>query len=116
MAADVSVDRTYTVDTEDVFLSVTVGEGQFGLSDVRLGTQKLVRATGPITVRIGHGPDIAGQKLVVMSVVNDVNTHTNRMSVSYRLTGGKTSDAFVANGTVANEGGVLVFQANITLQ
>ena len=116
MAVDVSVDRTYAVDTQDVTLSLTIGDGQFGVSDVHLGSQQLVRASGPITVRVGKGPDIAGQTLVVTSVVNDVNTQTNKMSVSYRLTGGKAADAFVASGTVASQGGVLVFQANIALQ
>ena len=116
MAVDVSVDRTYAVDTQDVFLSLTIGEGQFGVSDVRLGSQTLVRASGPINVRVGKGTDIAGQTLVVTSVINDVNTHTNRMSVSYRLTGGKAPAAFVGSGDCPSEGGVLVFQANISLQ
>ena len=114
--ADVSIDRTYTVGTRDVFLSLLIGEGQFGTSDVLLDDKQLVRASGPIKLLVGRGPDVDGSTLLVRSIVNDVSTQTNRMSITYRFTGGKSSEEFIARGRSDDEGGLLIFEATFTFK
>jgi hypothetical protein len=116
MADKVKTDNTYQVGTGDVFLSLSIGEGQFGTSDVLLGGTKLVRASGSIgSLRIGSGPDIKGKKLVARSAVNDVSTMTNKMSVTYRLDGGKSQKALTAKGSVGAQGKLLIFETTFSL-
>jgi hypothetical protein len=114
--SDVQLDESYRVGARDVFLSVTIGEGQFGTSDVFLEKVRIVRASGPIgSLRIGGGPEIAGKTLLVRSVVNDVSSRTNRMSVTYVLRGGRAEQKFTAKGNVAKEGKLLIFEAAFSL-
>lgn len=116
MPDKVKTDDSYEVSTGDVFLSLTIGEGQFGTSDVFVGGTQVVRASGPIgNLRLGSGPRITGKKLLVRSVVTDVSTMTNKMSVSYRLNGGKAKKSVIAKGTVDQQGKSLVFETRFDL-
>lgn len=115
MAADVTLEKDYTVKNRNIFLAVTIGEGQFGTSDVFLDADQLLRASGPIKLLIGKGSEIADKTLLIRSVVNDVNAATNRMSVKYRLTGGAAAGEFVAKGKVTDAGELLVFEATFSL-
>lgn len=116
MADKVKTDDTYQVGAADVFLSLTIGDGQFGTSDVFVGGTQIVRASGPIgSLRLGSGAAIKGKKLLVRSVVSDVSTMTNKMSVSYRLNGGTAPKAIVAKGSVATSGKTLVFETRFAL-
>lgn len=109
-------DDQYQVDTADVFLSLSIGEGQFGTTDVFVGGTSILRATGPIGgLRIGSGPVIKGKKLLVRSLVSDVSTKTNNMSVTYRLNGGKNPKNLVVKGKVDKEGKALVFDTTFAL-
>lgn len=113
--ADVSIEKTYAVGNRDVFLSLMIGEGQFGTSDVKLGDKLLVRASGPIgKLMIGKGADLPNKALKIRSVVNDISTQTNRMSVTYQLTGGDASEPVTAEGVCKQEGGLLIFEAVFT--
>lgn len=115
--ADVITNDDYNVGAGagDVRLALTIGEGQFGTSRVKLNEKELVTASGPISLRIGKRSEVKGKKLFVRSIVNDVNTLTNRMSVTYRLTGGTSERKTTAKGRVAQEGDFLVFEANFSL-
>jgi hypothetical protein len=113
--ADVIVAEEYRVKSRNVFLSVTIGEGQFGTSDVLLDGERLLRASGPLKLLIGKGGDIVNKDLVVRSVINDVNSATNKMSVSYHLTGGAATPPFVAKGKVIEQGDLLIFEATFSL-
>jgi len=116
MPAKVKTDATYQVAAGDVLLSLSIGEGQFGTSDVFVGGTKVIRTSGPIgSLRVGSGPAIKGKKLLVRSVVTDVSTMTNKMSVSYRLTGGKAQKAVVAKGGVTAQGASLTFETSFAL-
>jgi hypothetical protein len=116
MPADVSVDKDYRVGEGPVRLSLVVGEGQFGRTDVRLGTQRLVRVSGSIgNLLVGKGGEIAGKTLRIRTIVNDTVAATNRMSVTYKLTGGPSGREFTSKGEVEKEGGNLVFDANVDL-
>jgi hypothetical protein len=117
MPVDVRVNKRYRVRNRDVFLSLTIGEGQHGTSDVFLDDKRLLRASGTIgKLLLGHGPDLVGRILTVRSVVNDVSTTTNRMSVTCRLNGGESAEEFVAKGKVEESGAPLVFEVHISLR
>jgi hypothetical protein len=116
MPADVKVEKDYKVADGRVLLSLVIGEGQFGRTDVRLNTVRLLRASGSIgNLVVGAGPDVVGKTLKVRSVVLDTVAATNRMSVTYKLSGGTQTKEFVARGTVASEGGNLIFEGNFDL-
>lgn len=116
MADRVKVADAYQVGAADVVLSLSIGEGQIGTSDVSLGGNPLLRATGSIGhLRIGSGPAVKGKKLLVKSVVNDVSSMTNKMSVTYRLTGGKGTKVLTTKGSVNKAGAMLVFETTIAL-
>ena len=114
--ADVTLNKSYKVAKKTVFISIRIGEGQFATSDVFLNSGRLVRASGAIgKLQIGGGPDIAGKDVLVRSVVNDVSSATNRMSITYRLEGGAKTEEHVAKGKVAKEGDLLIFEATFPL-
>ena len=116
MAERVTTNFDYAVGQGDVFLSVAIGEGQAGTSEVKLGTTQLVVASGAIgNLRIGAGPELKGKTLTIKSAVNDVSTMTNRMSVTYRLTGGTAANEVSAKGQVDAEGKMLVFMTTVAL-
>jgi hypothetical protein len=112
--ADVIMTEEYRVRNKNVFLSVIIGEGQFGTSDVLLDGERLLRTSGPLKLLIGKGSDIVDKALLVRSVVNDVSSATNRMSITYHLTGGAAVPPFVAKGKVAEQGDLLIFEATFS--
>jgi hypothetical protein len=112
MAADVTLDETYKVRKANVFMSLRIGDGQFGTSDVFLDDQQILRVSGPIgKLLIGKGEDLVGSMLLIRSIVNDVSAATNRMSVGYQLRGGAATREFIARGKVDKPGALLVFEA-----
>jgi hypothetical protein len=116
MPADISVDKDYRVGDGTVRLSLVIGEGQFGRSDVRLNTQRIVRVSGSIgNLLVGNGEDVSGKTLRIRTIVHDTVAATNRMSVTYKLTGGPSDKEFTSKGEVEKEGGNLVFDANVDL-
>lgn len=117
MPVDVTLDKTYKLKRRDIFLSLTIGEGQFGTSEVLLDDDTILRASGPIgQLRIGKGAELAGKTLTVFTVVNDVSSATNRMSVTYTLKGGQSTASFISKGTAPSNGDSLVFEANFSLE
>lgn len=114
MAADVQTAERYKVRNGPVLFSLRVGEGQFGRSDVFLDDQKLIRASGSIHELL-IGSNLAGKTLVIRTLGVDVNTQSNKMSLTYRLTGGVGVHECSASGKVINEGGTLVFETSISL-
>lgn len=117
MPADVILNKIYKLRNREIFLSVAIGQGQFGTSDVILDNQQILRASGPIgKLLLGNGNDLAGSTLTVRTVVNDVSTMTNRMSVTYKLAGGQSAAEFTSRSQVAQPGDLLVFEARFDLQ
>jgi hypothetical protein len=105
----------YKVGDGDVFLSLFIGEGQTGTTEVFLGTRPLVTLSGHFgNLFIGKGPDLVGKKLQVRSVINDVISAHNLMSVTYELRGGTRARSFEADGEVATNGSLLRFRATFT--
>lgn len=109
--------KKYDVRNADVFLSLTVGEGQFGRTDVFLGSQKLVRTSGSIKeLLIGPGDTVAGKKLLVRTLGVDVNAQSNRMHLTYLMKGGQANLEFESKGHVKNQGGMLLFETTVSLE
>lgn len=115
MPVDVTLNKSYEVRARNIFVSVSIGEGQFGTSDVLLDSQEILRASGPIgKLLVGNGDGLAGKTLTVRTIVNDVSAATNRMSVTYKLTGGRSTATFTARGRVAQSNDLLAFEANFS--
>jgi hypothetical protein len=116
MPADITVNKDYNVGDGKITFSLVIGEGQFGRSDVRLNTQRLVRASGSIgDLLVGKGADVQGKTLRIRTIVHDTVAATNKMSVTYILAGGAQDKEFTSKGQVDKEGGNLVFEANVAL-
>jgi hypothetical protein len=112
----VLTEKAYDVKKKDVFLSLLVGDGQFGRSDVFLDDTKIIRATGDITgLRLGNGAELDGKTLKIHTLGVDVNTDTNRLDVSYELRGGDGVLEFTASDKVASEFGSIMFSTKVSL-
>ena len=71
-------------DQENYFLSIVIGEAQIGYSSFRDFEGKYI--SGNIVLHpIGKGENIRGKKLIITSMVTDVNPNTNLTSITYRL-------------------------------
>lgn len=117
MAADIELNEQYKVTGGGtIALSLTIGEGQHGFSIVSLDGQRLLKVSGSFSsLHLGDAADVAGKQLLVRSVVNDVLSETNRMSITYRLRGGIKRGDFDSEGRVQNEGDSLIFEAAFDL-
>jgi hypothetical protein len=113
--SDITLDKQYVVRTRDVFLAVTIGEGQQGRSSVLLNGKEILRTSPPFSkFLVGAGPDLVDRTLTIRTVVNDVVATTNRMSVTYGLSGGRSPEKFTSKGTVGRDNDFLSFEANFT--
>lgn len=75
-----------TAPNEDCKLTVTFGDGQKGHSSLKTINGKYI--TGKVeNLNIGHGEQLKGKKMLISSIVTDVNPHTNWMSVTYFING-----------------------------
>jgi hypothetical protein len=95
-------------------LTVTIGEGQLGASTVFRGGTVLVK--GGVVVAnldLGNAGDLHGTNVVVDSIVNDISSHTNRMSVTYVVTDSGKKQKFIARHKVENEGELCHFISTI---
>lgn len=116
MAEKVKTADTYEIGTEDVFLSLNIGEGQFGTSDVFVEDTSILRASGSIgRLRLGAGIRLTGKDVLIRSVVTDVSTLTNKMSVTYLLSGGKKDKKIAVKSSVSKPGASLVFETTFAL-
>ncbi len=112
MAADVILQKDYVVRRRDVFLSVTIGEGQQGRSSLLLDAKEVLRTSPPIgRFLVGAGTDLVDRTLTIRTVANDVVAATNRLSVTYRLSGGATPAEFTSRGRVDQDNDFLIFEA-----
>jgi hypothetical protein len=112
----VTTNDTYKVGDGDVFLSLAIGEGQFGTSDVSIAGTQLLRSSGSIGgLRIGSGTNVKGKTLKVKSVVSDISTMTDKMSVTYQISGGQGRKSITAKGKVDKPGKSLIFETTFAL-
>jgi hypothetical protein len=108
-------DEYAVTDHRDVRLAVSIGEGQTGLVSVFLGGVKISRTPAPIDLRIGRGDEVRDRLLEIRTLVNDVSNQTNKMSVTYQLTGGVLPVECVSKGETAHDNEPLDFVAVFAL-
>ncbi len=90
----------YAVKKAEVTLAVLIGSGQIGSSVVFQGTRELGSGGSMLSLPLGAGEDLKGTEVRVASLVQDVLTQSNRVSVEYVLSGGTKKETFVAKTTV----------------
>ena len=96
-------------------LTITIGEGQLGATTVLRGGTVLVK--GGVVVAnldLGKAGDLHGTNIVVDSIVNDISSQTNRMSVTYLVADSAKKNKFVARHKVESEGELCHFISTIT--
>jgi hypothetical protein len=104
----------YEVGKDLVVLRIFIGEGQFGSSAVLLGEGEL--ASGSLAmVRVGEGVDLKGERLTITSTVTDVQRLTNLTSVTYVLSGGPRIEEHHMERDVEEEGGSVIYIAELDL-
>ena len=106
---------TCRVSDEITTLSVTIGEGQLGATFVFRGDEILVQGGVAIgQLNLGRGGALVGTKISVESLVNDVVSQNNHMSVSYVVRNGASENVFVARHDVAKARDMCRFVSDIT--
>ena len=93
-----------------VQLTVTIGEGQLGATTVFRDGSVVVKGGVVIgNLDLGDGGDVQNTGVSVESIVNDISTQTNRMSVTYAVTNNGQRRTFTSRHKVDNEGDLCRF-------
>ena len=96
----------------EVRLSVTIGDGQTGVVSIYLDGTLITRVAGGVgQLLLGTSATLTGHVLHVRTLVTDVMSLTNRMSVSYVLSGLSAPCVTGHTGDVDNDGDQLTFRA-----
>jgi hypothetical protein len=102
---DITKTCEYTVGDDDVFLEVTIGNGNSGVTKVFLGGDEIEPVPGePDRWALGPGGDLRDRTLEIDSIVNVV-TNKN-IVVTATLAGGPKEGKCVAKGTVTSDDAV----------
>lgn len=110
-------DFDFKVTDADVILTVTIGEGQLGTSFVFREGVLLVKGGVVIgSLNLGAGSDLAGKEVTVDSIVNDISTHTNRMTVRYVVENGGKKKSQLATHAVDSEGSICRFVSTLSFK
>jgi hypothetical protein len=75
------------VKPQPVTLTIKIGDGQLGVSNMWLDRVPLPPCDPVDPVSIGDGVTLVGRTLLVHTTVSDVNAQSNRASVTYTLSG-----------------------------
>jgi hypothetical protein len=96
----------------EVRLTVTIGDGQTGVVSVYVDGILITRVAGGVgQLLLGTSATLTGRVLHVRTLVTDVMSLTNRMSVSYVLSGLSAPCMTSHTGNVDNDGDQLTFKA-----
>jgi hypothetical protein len=97
---------------QEVRLTVTIGDGQTGVVSVYVDGTLITRVAGGVgQLLLGTSATLTGRVLHVRTLVTDVMSLTNRMSVSYVLAGLTAPCVTTHTGDVDNDGDQLTFRA-----
>ncbi|MCK4667952.1 hypothetical protein KAU33_14445 [Candidatus Dependentiae bacterium] len=111
MVKSINLETEYKVeDEEQVSLSIVIGDAQIGSSIVFLDDNELGRREIE-NLNIGLGKDIKGQKIIIKSIVKDINDMTNYTSITYILKGGIFDQTFYSKGVVDENGDSIIYRA-----
>lgn len=96
---------------ENVSLTVTIGDGQFGVIKVMVDDVFVASSQEKLHVSLGEAGSLRGRKIKVLSVVNDVNPITNRTVMTWVLTTAAANKSFQHSHVVKSDWGVVVYDA-----
>ncbi len=112
MADDILISgtRTYAVGTSsEVYLTVTVGDGQVGGSSV-LWKGEIIGEGTIDNLRIGGpGENLRFKTFRCTTRIKDSNPLTNRTSVTHNLSGGQNERDYLFEADVSSEGGYATY-------
>jgi hypothetical protein len=104
---DIEVTCEYEVADDDVFLEVTIGNGNLGTTEVFLDGGEVDPEPGDDhRWRLGPGPELKDKTLEVDSVVHPVTS--KKIVVTSHLTGGVKPGTCVAKGATQSSAPVTV--------
>jgi hypothetical protein len=102
-------EQDYVVIDGPVRLTVVVGERQFGSSMVFLDDDMI--ANGVIEeLPLGNGGKIEGKTLTVYTLVTDIRSNTDEMSVTWLFTGGAHRLSETETGSASKKFGSQMFK------
>jgi hypothetical protein len=106
----ISGTRTYAVGgSSEVYLTVTVGDGQVGGSSV-LWKGEIIGEGSVEKLKIGGSGEVLKFKTFRCTTrIKDINPLTNRTSVTHNLTGGLHEREYVFEADVTSEGGYAIY-------
>ena len=103
------------VDSDEVIVSVIIGEEQAGWSAIFLNDSFQTEGKTKIeNFSLGKGADIKSQVLKVATTVVDKNPRTNRTAVTYFLKGGRSPVDITLDVTVDNDNDPALYNAEFT--
>lgn len=107
---------TYPVRNDDqVSVDVGSGEGQPGGSSIMLGTNMIASGGGFLQAMVGSGKSIRGQKLLIVTVVENKNVAANnRTSQDVAVKGGTAAKPILQQQTAAKLGDKVTFVTVVT--
>ncbi len=101
---------------QQVLLTLIIGNAQLGASAVWIDevfhSKKLVYTREAL----GPGSTLAGHEIRVKTIVTDINSFSNKMSVTYTLEGGPAPLSRTALWEVESDGDSAVFKAIFTIK
>ncbi|HEX6574136.1 MAG TPA: hypothetical protein VF042_04125 [Gemmatimonadaceae bacterium] len=103
-------EQDYVVSDGPIRLTVVVGERQFGSSLVFVNDDEIANG-GIADLSLGDGEKLEGKTLTVYTIVTDVRTDTDDMSVTWILIGGGHRLTSTATGAPAKKFGSQMFKA-----
>jgi hypothetical protein len=108
---------TYPVeDNKQVTIDVLIGDQQPGGSTISLGTTEIISGNDQLSdVSIGLGSAVRGQKIIVVSEVENKNPATNNTSVAVTVKGGADSKELVQTQAAVNKGDIITYVTIVAL-
>jgi hypothetical protein len=97
-------------ENDELTLRLVVGYGQLAATTISIGGQYLASAEAKSTIEIKipkKGKDLIKHTLVCISTVKDIQSITDKTSITYTLSGGPEKFEKPLNAIVEENGGVL---------
>jgi hypothetical protein len=108
-----TINRIIRVTADEVVeLKITIHFGQLGSTAIYLDAEKQLDETdSKISVSLGKGKDLRRKELRCSTMVQDVNTKTNKTAVTYKLSGGRKPYEEKLQKTVVEDGEIAWYTA-----
>jgi len=115
MRKKITFDTQFLVSTNDIFLTIVIGNANPGSSTVRLGDD-VIKDGIVENFNIGNGSSLKGKKLIILTTVQDFLINSNLTSVTFVLDDGVTTKKYFLDGTVDVDKDKIDYKINIDLK